>query len=264
MKLSLQATIGQLLTIAFTALLVSCDKPSEPNVQTPVEQPSPTATPTPAPVSTPAPPPTATPTPTPEPRLSEEGEFFLLERVSIVGETGVMALEAGKKVTLVRMEDGELVVTDGRAEIKVPADKLTRDLDQAEAIQAAIALKKAAIATTPKPVAQQAAAQQKQNEIYDSHAASLRASQIRRLEAAVNAAKREADSLQEAYQKSIGAYRQDNNGNWHRKSDTGSGSRPDSVENRARQERISKLRGDIGALTAEISKIKASGSVADN
>jgi hypothetical protein len=80
------------------------------------------------------------PTPTParpvahERRLAPEGTFFLLKRVSLSIDSGVIGFAPGTKVTLVEQGDSVSTVTDGEYQFKVPSSQLTNDLDLAASV----------------------------------------------------------------------------------------------------------------------------------
>jgi hypothetical protein len=112
-----------------------------PNVQPAVARPQsqPTrAKPIAAAPSTPAKGQTAKPTPaarsvvTREPRLAPEGTYFLLQRVAMKIDSGVIGFAPGTKVTLVEKGDPLWTVSDGHYQFAVTWPQLTNDLDVAE------------------------------------------------------------------------------------------------------------------------------------
>lgn len=114
-------------TLAFTTLLLlSCQKKEEPPIipdqDRPILAPTPTATPTPTPV------------PTPQARLAAPGTYYVIKHFSLRSEDGLYGFPIGKKVTLVREDILDLVVTDGIKEGKAPKDSFTNDLDVLDAL----------------------------------------------------------------------------------------------------------------------------------
>ncbi len=85
--------------------------PSPPSVVPPVEPPPP---------SLPPPP---------------EGIYYLRERVSIAGDSGVRAYDALTQVTFVEDVSGAARVSDGKVSFQVPYGKLTRDLAEVETLR---------------------------------------------------------------------------------------------------------------------------------
>jgi hypothetical protein len=73
--------------------------------------------------------------PTPQVRLSPEGTYFVVQPFSVTHEHGIHGFPAGKKVTLVRKDGPDFIVTDGTMEGRAPAEAFTNDLDQAEQLQ---------------------------------------------------------------------------------------------------------------------------------
>jgi hypothetical protein len=82
--------------------------------------------------------PTAKPTPaarsilTRGPRLAPEGTYFLLQRVSLQIDSGIIGFAPGTKVTLVEKGDPLCTVSDGHYQFAITCPQLTNDLDIAE------------------------------------------------------------------------------------------------------------------------------------
>jgi len=79
----------------------------------------------------------ARPTPTrsilaKQPRLAPEGTYFLLQRVSLKTESGVIGFAPGTKVTMVDQGDSMSTVSDGSFQFTVASSQLTNDVDIAE------------------------------------------------------------------------------------------------------------------------------------
>jgi hypothetical protein len=68
------------------------------------------------------------------PRRAPEGVFYLVRKVSVTSDSGVMSVHPGTKVTFVREENGKIIVNNGVTEIPVMQDQLTNDLDEVDAI----------------------------------------------------------------------------------------------------------------------------------
>ena len=88
--------------------------------------------------STPAKAQTAKPTPAArsifarQPRIAPEGTYFLLQRVSLQIDSGIVGFAPGTKVTLVEKGDPLCTVSDGHYQFAVAWPQLTNDLDIAE------------------------------------------------------------------------------------------------------------------------------------
>jgi hypothetical protein len=67
-----------------------------------------------------------------QPRLAPEGTYFLLQRVSLKTESGVIGFAPGTKVTIVDQGDSMSTVSDGAFQFTVASSQLTNDLDIAE------------------------------------------------------------------------------------------------------------------------------------
>jgi hypothetical protein len=67
-----------------------------------------------------------------QPRLAPEGTYFLLQRVSLRTDSGVIGFAPGTKVTLVNQGDSVSTVSDGEYQFTVASSQLTNDLDMAE------------------------------------------------------------------------------------------------------------------------------------
>ena len=114
-------------------LLVSCSKPSQESQALPT--PIPTATPTPTPVPTPIPTPSASPVAIVTPRpanLAPDGVLFLVQRVSITTDSGVLGIAPGTKVQrLATTATGFTVSTADGTRFDVTSDQVTNDLNAA-------------------------------------------------------------------------------------------------------------------------------------
>ena len=67
-----------------------------------------------------------------QPRLAPEGTYFLLQRVSLKTDSGVIGFAPGTKVTMIEHRDPMSTVSDGEYQFAVPSSQLTNDLDMAE------------------------------------------------------------------------------------------------------------------------------------
>ena len=87
---------------------------------------------TPAKGQTPKPTPAARSILTRAPRLAPEGTYFLLQRVSLQIDSGIVGFAPGTKVTLVEKGDPLCTVSDGHYQFAITCPQLTNDLDVAE------------------------------------------------------------------------------------------------------------------------------------
>jgi citrate synthase len=71
------------------------------------------------------------------PRLAPEGTMFMVERGTIQTENGIRGFPAGSKVQVVAEEGDFIQVSADGIEFQVPRQKLTREIDLAEALAAA-------------------------------------------------------------------------------------------------------------------------------
>src|SRR5438094_2853895 len=69
-----------------------------------------------------------------QPRLAPEGTYFLLQRVSLKIDSGVVGFAPGTKVTLVERGVPLSVVSDGQYQFSVAPSLLTNDLDIADGV----------------------------------------------------------------------------------------------------------------------------------
>src|SRR4030095_8905521 len=67
-----------------------------------------------------------------EPRLAPEGTYFLLQRVSLQIDSGIVGFAPGTKVTLVEKGDPLCTVSDGHYQFAITCPQLTNDRDIAE------------------------------------------------------------------------------------------------------------------------------------
>lgn len=79
--------------------------------------------------------------PAPKTRLAPEGTFYLIERISVVTDSGTVGVGAGTKVTVVK-GGTRMRVTDGRNVFDVSSAQLTRDIDLAGRIYSAVLQKR--------------------------------------------------------------------------------------------------------------------------
>jgi hypothetical protein len=112
-------------------------KPSPPPVARPQAQrtpprPATAARPTPAKVQVAKPTPATRSVAVKEPRLAPEGTYFLLRRVSLKIDSGVVGFAPGTKVTMIQQGDSLSTVTDGKYQFGVVSTQLTNDLNIAE------------------------------------------------------------------------------------------------------------------------------------
>jgi hypothetical protein len=94
---------------------------------TPTPTPKPTATPTATPVAV------VVASPTPQLNLAPDGTYFLLQRVSVMTDSGISGDAPGTKVTLVNAGP-PMRVTDGQNEFEVQPSQVTNDLDVAQRV----------------------------------------------------------------------------------------------------------------------------------
>ncbi|PYK33470.1 MAG: hypothetical protein DME54_12160 [Verrucomicrobia bacterium] len=104
---------------------------ARPQAQRTPPKPATAARPTPAKVQV------AKPTParsvaTRQPRLAPEGTYFLLRRVSLNIDSGVVGFAPGTKVTMIQQGDPLSTVSDGQYQFGVVSSQLTNDLNIAE------------------------------------------------------------------------------------------------------------------------------------
>jgi len=104
---------------------------ARPQAQRTPAKPATAARPTPAKVQV------AKPTParsvaTRQPRLAPEGTYFLLQRVSLKIDSGVVGFAPGTKVTMVQQGPQLSTVSDGQYQFGVVSSQLTNDLNIAE------------------------------------------------------------------------------------------------------------------------------------
>lgn len=192
-------------------------------------------------------------------RLTEDGEFYLLERVSKVTDVGIVAFAAGKKVKLVKTEGEMMTVTDGQEEVKVEVAKLTRNIEQGEALHARVSAERKATNSAIEGNAQKSAqnADAARAEAEASHRDSLKATKISSLENKIKNAGRTIEEYENEHKNSIKSYSKNEHGEWRSTATVATGSPPDSIENKIRKDRIGQLEESISAWQAEIQSIKA-------
>jgi hypothetical protein len=88
--------------------------------------------PTPAKVQVPKPTPATRSVAVKQPRLAPEGTYFLLQRVSLKIDSGIVGFAPGTQVTMVEQGDPLSTVTDGQYQFAVVSSQLTNDLNIAE------------------------------------------------------------------------------------------------------------------------------------
>ena len=84
--------------------------------------------PAPKPVPTPQPMQLAAPASAPVKQLAPEGVYYVLQRISIETESGLVAIPTGAKVNLLRVGP-PMRVTDGKREFEIDPSLLTNDLE---------------------------------------------------------------------------------------------------------------------------------------
>jgi len=175
-------------TLALTTLLlISCEKKVEPPVISPQERPISAPTPTPTPIPTP------TPVPTPQSRLAPFGTFYVIKNFSVKTDDGLHGFPAGKKVTLVREDILDLVVTDGIMEGRASKDSFTNDLDVVDALIAKTTKGHQAVQQARTEQQQMQAQQQSaQNDAISKDREERRKQQIA---ASINALRQQKDAL---------------------------------------------------------------------
>jgi len=95
-------------------------------------KPATAARPTPAKVQVAKPTPAGRSVATRQPRLAPEGTYFLLQRVSLKIDSGVVGFAPGTKVTMIQQGNPLSTVTDGQYQFPVVSTQLTNDLNVAE------------------------------------------------------------------------------------------------------------------------------------
>lgn len=136
---------GRWMACLGVVVLAGCEKPRVSVVPEDVPDPVPVkALPSPAvpppmanpvadQISSPAAAPVVAATPS-APRRCPEGVFYLVRKVSVTSDSGVMSAHPGTRVTFVREENGKIIVNNGEMDIPVMQDHLTNDLDEVDAI----------------------------------------------------------------------------------------------------------------------------------
>ncbi|MFZ4774377.1 MAG: hypothetical protein ACOYM3_03385 [Terrimicrobiaceae bacterium] len=115
-------------------LFSGCKKPEAvqfplPATPTPTSSPQPTVAVGPPTVSS-----APSSSPTAHERLAPEGVFYVVTAFSLKTDSGIHGFSKGKKVTLLREEGNQWVVSDGIAEAKAPKTSFTNNLDVAETL----------------------------------------------------------------------------------------------------------------------------------
>jgi len=88
---------------------------------------------TPVPVATPAQ--AASPAPPAVVKhLAPQGVYYLVERISITTDSGIVGVSPGTKVTFVRDLGNAWLMTNGKTQFEVTQDQVTNDLDVAKAV----------------------------------------------------------------------------------------------------------------------------------
>jgi hypothetical protein len=133
--------IATALIVGYLAWRWFAPAPSQPAVaRAPTQRASPRPAASARPISSKRPAaPQRTTSPTParsilakQPRLAPEGTCFLLQRVSLKTDSGVVGFAPGTKVILVDQGDSLSTVSDGEYQFTVASSQLTNDLDMAE------------------------------------------------------------------------------------------------------------------------------------
>ena len=87
----------------------------------------------------------------PEPRLAPPGVYYVVTKFSVEQEDGLYSFPVLKKVQLVRDENGQFIVTDGKVEASAPASSFTNDLDEVDRIRARLPRPTPAPSVAPTP-----------------------------------------------------------------------------------------------------------------
>jgi hypothetical protein len=202
MKSKLHTTLTViLLTLAACKKQQTHETPPAPEVPTltpsAIPQSTPIATPEQSPVLAPSP---ATSVESPSP--ATEAIYYVVKRFSVSTADGLHGFPVGKKVTLVREEGSDLVVTDGVMEGKASKDSFSTDQKTTEVIQ-----QKHMIAAASNQAVQNAKAQEarlaaekaekdRQENVNTAKQNRIR-TQIQQLDANISAA---SEALQKIYQ----------------------------------------------------------------
>lgn len=99
-------------------------------------------------------------------RLAPPGVFYLLNRISVTTDSGVVGVAAGTQLLLLeKLEDGGLKVTDGPEDFVVAPSEVTNDLDSAARAGAKLHAGRPPVAVRrealpPRPIASPAATAQ--------------------------------------------------------------------------------------------------------
>ena len=160
-----------------------------------ISQPKSTATPDQSPI--------VAPTPTAESRsTAPHGIYYVVKRFSVTTADGLHGFSEGKKVTLVREEGSDLIVTDGVVEGRASKDSFSTDQQAIEVIQQKQMIATARSQTIQNTKAQEAriaaekAEKERQENVNTAKTNRIR-SQIQQLDANISAA---SETLQQVYQ----------------------------------------------------------------
>ena len=74
----------------------------------------------------------------PNARLAPAGVLYVTESFKVTTEDGIIGFPKGKKVTLIREEGDQYIVTDGKVEGKSSRDSFTKDLNVADTVLAEV------------------------------------------------------------------------------------------------------------------------------
>jgi len=68
-------------------------------------------------------------------RLAPEGVLYVTKPFSVITEDGIVGFPAGKKVRLLRSENEDFIVSDGKLEAKASVESFTNNLDEVDALR---------------------------------------------------------------------------------------------------------------------------------
>ncbi len=237
-----------LLLVSTVLALSACQKPAEPVDETPESAP---ATPeperaeaTPAPRATPSP---ATPAPAAR-RLAPAGVYFVLQRLSIPSDDGIVGIIPGTRVQMLRDAGETLQVSDGTHEFAVSRAQLTDDLDIAARLAQHDATQQAGVAARQRAQAQATALQQQKNALAAPAPGPTRS--VRELQGRIDALTREEITLQNQLNASIAAEARRLDGRLKGRIQTGSAG--STQEQTALGARIQQLNTEQGILRREL------------
>ena len=116
-----------IVAILASVCLTSCGRPVSAKIAPIPEQ-------TPEPIGA-APTPAAPREGTPEARPASDGILYVIKSFNVTTDDGIRGFPEGKKVTLIREEMGEYLVSDGDVQARASLDSFTNDLDIVDGIR---------------------------------------------------------------------------------------------------------------------------------